>query len=286
MSGRCGVSRAGQFTMRQWGRRVNRAAATCKRKNRTARFFRVGSRGSLAGMLVVIDVGTNIIDEALFQGFLCASPDAPKGLQGCALERTEGQSPRMVVTFGQDVTEGGVAELLRVLGGSAKGDDAMRVLEPAQYVGREAMPMDPPGARRWPCPRCSKTVIEGKNAEPGFNGGLCMDCAAVDRKLAGGRVGGQTLPVQAPTSVPGVVGTPTQVQVQVPAHLRRPAEKPTADLPPPTIMHPLPIIDGVAALQFITPQAPTIAFVADRQVLAFWTGQGWRIIDGIPPVVL
>ncbi len=240
-------------------------------------------------MQIVIEVGKNEIDQPLFVGFLAASPDAPDGLERVELEPGDGngRSGRLVCSFTQAVTDNQLGELLRVLGGSAKGDDAMRVIEPQQFAGRESMPNEAPGARRWPCPRCAATVIEGKNAEPGFNGGLCKQCAAVDRKLASGQVMGQAPRAAAAAPPP----------VQVPANLRRPAtEQAGAEQLPEGVRHnpafvdqratALPIVANLTELQRLRPAAPVIVFVADRQVLGYWTGAGWRICEGIYPPIL
>lgn len=222
-------------------------------------------------MILIFSVGANAIDLALLKGFLAASPDAPQGLTSCELEETE--TRRLVMEFNNAISEGGLSEVLRVLGGSAKGDDPMRVIQPSEWIGREAMPAEPPGARRWPCPRCAKTVIEGKNQEPGMNGGLCTECAAVDRKLSGARVIGSAPHAPAPAPV----------AVQLPAHLR-----PVMIAVPqqPLAFSPLPCVQSLVALHSLRPEFPTLVFVVDRQALAVWTGQGWRIVEANHPPVL
>lgn len=234
-----------------------------------------------------IDLGENELDQSLFVGFMAVSQDGPKDFQSA--EVVDGE---LHVQLGSVPEEGPMQELLRCLGGAAKGEDVMRVLAPQELEGLEVAPAEASGPRRYPCPRCSRTVIEGKNQEPGMD--ICKECAAVDRKLAGGAtMGDAPKPAPAPSSA--------RPSVQVPGNLRATMGTPADEAPAAeseeaklerglaatagTGLVVFPCVRFVADLKHPPPRPGIAVLVLDGERLAVSTPTGWRVFDGTYPPV-
>jgi hypothetical protein len=194
---------------------------------------------------VVIDTGGNEMDTATLQGMLTLSADAPKGLAA-----VEYEAPRLVLSYTEDPSER-IGELLRVVGGCAKGDDPITVIE-GPGKGEEVQPEGRPGATRWNCPRCTSTVIEGRNNVPGIVGeGICAKCYAVD-------TGGAP-----PAARPAVsTGAPPQA---APA----PAQRPAVAIPPTLDVQPSATPDGAPAAEAAAVPAQVPAVLAAARIPIF-----------------
>jgi hypothetical protein len=126
---------------------------------------------------IVIDVGANQLDLALLKGFIGVSAQ----LRGLELEQ---ESTELHVRSGKLFDHATVLELLRVVGGSCKGDYAIRVLKPEVFQSEVAVPYARQGPERWACPRCNRDVMAGAN-DAGQLFGLCEPCWSTEMRLAG-----------------------------------------------------------------------------------------------------
>ena len=230
-----------------------------------------------------IDLGENELDQQVFIGFMAVSSDAPKDFQSA--EVVDGE---LHVQLGSVPEDGPMQELLRCLGGAAKGEDVMRVLAPQELEGLEVAPAEASGPRRYPCPRCSRTVIEGKNQEPGMD--ICKECAAVDRKLAGGA---PPAAEPAPSSARPAVQVPGNLRAQMGA---APEEVPPVESEEAKLERSLaqtagtglvvfPCVRYVADLKHPPPRPGIAVLVLDGERLAVSTPTGWRVFDGTYPPV-
>jgi hypothetical protein len=132
------------------------------------------------GKILEVDVGDNVVDLALLKGFLGVSVP----LRGLRVD-FEGEGEHTLrVASPKAWDQATVTELLRVIGGSCKGDHAIRVRAPEAFCNEVAVPYARQGPERWSCPRCNRDVMAGAN-DAGSIGGLCESCWATEMRLAG-----------------------------------------------------------------------------------------------------
>jgi hypothetical protein len=245
------------------------------------------------------------VDEQLLIGFMAVSAASPADFRG---SRRDGD--RLILEFDALPEEGPFTEVLRVLGGSAKGEAPMRVIAPEQYAGRTAVPSEHKGGRRWDCPRCGGAVMEGHNDQTGVLYGICKACGDIDRKLAGGS-GSDPKPLTNTSGRRARSGT-TSTKSQDSAEPMLSSKTTTSSKPsverssaPPTSSASAPPTSSAtqssnsrqryAAPELRTPQTiaelphppprPGIVLVLGNGQLAWSTLDSWRVVDGsVPPL--
>jgi hypothetical protein len=234
-------------------------------------------------MELVIDLGGNQLELAVLKGYLSFSKAAPQNVK----LTHEGRELR--VQSEHDVTAGELSELLRVLGGSCKGDTPIRVIAPQVFEGATAIPHESAGAARWKCPRCDRDVMQGAN-DAGTLHGLCRPCWETDMKVAG-----QPVPPLPPTPSAPVAAVPVAPALSASPSSRTLTEAlaPLGDSsgPPPasipfTALVPLKALCRCVATMRDLPRAEDapgcLAIVNER--LAYSNGCVWRVLDGhVPP---
>ena len=229
-------------------------------------------------MNVEIELEGNTVDRAMLIGFMAVSADAPNDFKGAEVEEDV-----LTLTFDTEPSAGGFAEVLRALGGSAKGDRPMRVRAPDAFKGQTTVPAKAAGAERWDCPRCNLPVMAGHNDQQGVLFGICKACGDADRGTAGSgsavrpAVGSRVQPPSSSTSS----STASAPIAAAPLTSSTPA--PSSSAPAPTILQ-LPVVAGFARLPHPPPRDGLLAVLASGE-LAWSANNSWHTTEGrIPPL--
>lgn len=232
--------------------------------------------------VLVVDVGENALELSLLKGFMGVSVP----LRGLELE-LDGRVLHVVAPKAFD--QATVSELLRVIGGSCKGDHAIRVLMPESFKNEIAVPYARQGPERWSCPRCNRDVMQGAN-DTGSIGGLCEPCWATEMRLAGmknPKIERGSSSSSNPGNFPLASASqlPASAQVHSPASPSATVEAIGALQRPEHDSGHLPIVLEVrSAADLPTPRPGLLAVSPGR---FYWaTSSSWFYCDGHVPVVL
>jgi hypothetical protein len=224
---------------------------------------------------VVVDLGGCELEEAMLRGYIAAGRIVPRPTE---VKTTEGKCR---IDFAEGLSSEQLAELVRVLGASSKGDTGLTLLEPSSVAGQIVVPAEKSGPQRWDCPRCNRSVMAGANDTPGAVYGICRPCHDTEMKLSGGRtlgtpgLSGVAMAAAAIAPVTGI-GRPVPI-----APATTGSAAPATEDPQTGRFLLYYVADSIAELP--KPEPGYFAIVGER--FAYATATAWRVLEGvIPPV--